>query len=62
MAEGDVQSGSAAGGGSGGELSEAELQHLVEKVYRLLQSELRLARARGEPPPGGSSRVGGAPL
>jgi hypothetical protein len=30
-------------------LSEAELEHLVDRVYRLFQHELRLGRARGEP-------------
>jgi hypothetical protein len=59
MPDAESQS-SAPGGGGGKELSEVELQHLAEKVYRLLQADLRLSRARGEPPPRNSRHAGGA--
>jgi hypothetical protein len=41
------------------QLSEADLQHLVDKVYCLFQAELRLSVARGEPLPRRSARGGG---
>jgi hypothetical protein len=55
MADGESQS---AGAGGGDQLSDEQLQHLVDKVYRLLQQELRLSRARGEPAPRNSSHAG----
>lgn len=59
MADSESQS-SGPGGGGGKELSDVEMQHLVDKVYRLLQAELRLSRARGEPPPGDPRHAGSA--
>jgi len=59
MADGESQS-SGPGGGGGKQLSDVELQHLVDKVYRLMQAELRLSRARGEPPSRDPSHAGGA--
>ena len=42
------------------QLTDGELQKLVDKVYRLLQAELRLSRARGESATG-PGHAGGAP-
>ena len=39
-------------------LSEAELDQLVERVYRLLSRDVRLSRARGEAMPGPVRPIG----
>lgn len=44
--------------GSAEALSEPELEQLVDRVYRLLRDELRLARVRGEPPLGRARPTG----
>jgi hypothetical protein len=59
MADNESQS-SGPGGGGGKELSDVEMQHLVDKVYRLLRAEIRLSRARGEPPPNDPRHPGSA--
>jgi len=56
VADSDSQS-----SGGSQQLSDMQLQHLVDKVYRLLQTELRLSRARGEPAPRTVDHAGSAP-
>jgi hypothetical protein len=44
--------------GGDGSLSDADLQRLVDTVYRLFEAELRLERVRGEPLPGRTGPMG----
>ena len=55
MAEHDEDSAHA---GAAEALSEAELEQLVDRVYQLVRTELRLSRMRGEPPPGRARPIG----
>ncbi len=48
MSEDTSNSGSS-GGDHGGSAAEIDVEQLAERVYRLMQADLRLGRARGEP-------------
>jgi hypothetical protein len=61
MAQGGQGAGgahAADGAHSASGLSDADLEHLVDKVYYLMQSEVRLSRARGQTQPGRGNRTG----